>query len=130
MTDPIPPLSGDHEPMTGRDFGEVKADQRRSWQEGDFSRFAALLVQASETLAEDLDLRSGRSVLDVAAGSGNMALACARRNCRVIASDYVLPLLARARDRSVSEGLAFSVVGADAERLPFPDATFDVVVST
>jgi len=108
----------------------VKAGQRRAWDEGDFSRFATLLVQASETLAEELDLRAGQLVLDIAAGSGNTALACARRNCRVVASDYVLSLLRRALARSLAERLEFTVIAADAERLPFREAAFDVVVST
>jgi len=69
-------------------------------------------------------------VLDVAAGNGNAALAAARRGGLVTATDYVDELLGRAGDRASADGLAIELVPADAERLPFDDATFDVVLST
>jgi ubiquinone/menaquinone biosynthesis C-methylase UbiE len=69
-------------------------------------------------------------VLDVAAGNGNVSLAAARRCCDVIATDYVPALLARARERAAADRLAIEFQEADAEALPFQDASFDVVVST
>jgi len=83
-----------------------------------------------EELCEALDLRAGQKVLDVAAGNGNVSLAAARRWCDVIASDYVPALLDRARERAEAERLAIEFREADAEELPFEDASFDVVVST
>jgi ubiquinone/menaquinone biosynthesis C-methylase UbiE len=83
-----------------------------------------------EELCEALDLRSGQSVLDVAAGNGNASLAAARRWCDVTATDYVPALLGRARERAQAERLALSFQEADAEALPFGDKSFDVVVST
>jgi ubiquinone/menaquinone biosynthesis C-methylase UbiE len=82
-----------------------------------------------EELCEALDVRAGRKVLDVAAGNGNIALA-ARRWCDVVAIDYVPALLERARERASAERLPMTFREADAEALPFPDASFDVVVST
>jgi ubiquinone/menaquinone biosynthesis C-methylase UbiE len=69
-------------------------------------------------------------VLDVAAGNGNVSLAAARRWCEVTATDYVPALLDGARARAAAEGLTIAFREADAEALPFPDASFDVVVST
>src|SRR5262249_50082195 len=83
-----------------------------------------------EELCEALDVRAGQKVLDVAAGNGNASLAAARRWCVVVASDYVPELLERARERAGAERLDMTFREADAEALPFPDASFDVVVST
>jgi ubiquinone/menaquinone biosynthesis C-methylase UbiE len=69
-------------------------------------------------------------VLDVAAGNGNVTLAAARRWCEVISTDYVPALLERGRERAAAERLVIDFRQADAEALPFPDASFDVVVST
>jgi ubiquinone/menaquinone biosynthesis C-methylase UbiE len=66
----------------------------------------------------------------VAAGNGNASLAAARRWCRVVASDYVPALLERARERAAADRLEIAFREADAERLPFPDGSFDVVLST
>jgi SAM-dependent methyltransferase len=68
-------------------------------------------------------------VLDVACGSGNAALAAARRFCQVVGVDYVPALLDRARQRAQAEGLEATFQEGDAEDLPFPDASFDVVLS-
>ena len=69
-------------------------------------------------------------MLDVAAGNGNVSLAAARRWCDVVATDYVPALLERARERAAAERLDIEFREADAEALPFPDGSFDVVVST
>ena len=83
-----------------------------------------------ETLCEALDLRSGQRVLDVAAGNGNASLAAARRWCEVVSTDYVPSLLERGRERAAAERLDMRFEEADAEALPFPDASFDAVMST
>jgi len=77
-----------------------------------------------------MDLRAGQTVLDVAAGNGNVTLAAARRGCEVTCTDYVDTLLASARKRAEAEGLHVQFETADAENLPFQDASFDAVVST
>ena len=79
---------------------------------------------------EAADLRAGQRVLDVATGSGNTAIAAARRFCEVTGVDYVPALLARAHERAAVEGLAIDFREGDAEALPFPDASFDVILST
>jgi SAM-dependent methyltransferase len=83
-----------------------------------------------EMLCEAVDLRGGERVLDVAGGNGNASLAAARRFTEVTCTDYVSALLDRARTRAEANRLALEVQPADAEALPFPDASFDVVLST
>ena len=83
-----------------------------------------------ELLAEACDLRWDERVLDVAAGNGNATLAAARRGGRVTSTDYVASLLDRGAERARAERLEVSFQTADAEALPFADASFDVVLST
>jgi SAM-dependent methyltransferase len=108
----------------------VKARQQGAWSSGDYAVVGTTLQIVGEELCEALDIRSGQRVLDVAAGNGNAALAAARRWCEVVATDYVPALLERARERADAERLPIEVRAADAEALPFPDASFDVIVST
>lgn len=108
----------------------VKARQQGAWSSGDYAVIGTTLQIVGESLCEALDLRSGQSVLDVAAGNGNAAIAAARRWCEVTATDYVPALLDRARERAQAERLAIAFHQADAEALPFTDAAFDVVMST
>ncbi|MGH8771811.1 MAG: class I SAM-dependent methyltransferase, partial [Burkholderiales bacterium] len=79
---------------------------------------------------EAVDVQAGQRVLDVAAGNGNATLAAARRGCEVTSTDYVGALLDRAAKRAAAEGLTVEFKEADAEALPFQDASFDVVLST
>jgi ubiquinone/menaquinone biosynthesis C-methylase UbiE len=83
---------------------------------------------SSEDLCEAIDLRAGERVLDVAAGNGNATLAAARRFARVTSTDYVPALLDRGRRRAEAEGLDVTFEVADAEALPYPNASFDVIV--
>jgi ubiquinone/menaquinone biosynthesis C-methylase UbiE len=77
-----------------------------------------------------MDLRSARKVLDVATGHGNAALVAARRFCEVSAIDYVPTMLEDGRKRAAAEGLTVDFQVGDAEEIPFPDASFDYVLST
>jgi ubiquinone/menaquinone biosynthesis C-methylase UbiE len=112
------------------DLTALKTRQQDAWASGDYARIGTTLQIVGENLCEALDVRAGQKVLDVAAGNGNAALAAARRWCDVVATDYVPELLDRARERAAAERLRIRFIEADAEALPFPDARFDVVVST
>jgi ubiquinone/menaquinone biosynthesis C-methylase UbiE len=108
----------------------LKAKQQTAWSSGDYAIIGTTLQIVGEQLAEAMDLHAGQTVLDVAAGNGNVTLAAARRWCDVTSTDYVESLLARGRKRAEAEGLQVKFQIADAENLPFPDAAFDAVVST
>jgi SAM-dependent methyltransferase len=112
------------------DLAAVKAKQQGAWSSGNYAVVGSTLQMIGENLCEAMDLRAGQKVLDVAAGNGNVTLAAARRWCDVTATDYVPALLERARERAAAERLAMAFRTADAEALPFGDATFDAVVST
>jgi SAM-dependent methyltransferase len=107
----------------------VKQRQQKMWASGDFAAVAARIHSMAERLAEAADLVAGSRVLDVATGSGNAALAAARCGCDVVGIDYVPALLDRARERATAEGLELELIEADAEALPFDDASFDAVLS-
>jgi ubiquinone/menaquinone biosynthesis C-methylase UbiE len=112
------------------DFAAIKAKQQATWASGDFAVIGTTLQIVGESLAEAVDVRAGERVLDVAAGNGNATLAAARRFAEVTSTDYVPALLDKGRERALAEGLAVSFQVADAEDLPFADASFDVVLST
>ena len=118
------------EPGAQPDLQALKSRQRAAWASGDYAIVGTTLQIVGEELCESLDVRAGQTVLDVAAGNGNVSLAAARRWCRVVASDYVPELLERARERAAAERLDIQFREADAEALPFPSESFDVVVST
>jgi SAM-dependent methyltransferase len=117
-------------PNATPDFDAIKQRQHATWASGDYAVIGSTLQIVGETLAEAADLRAGERVLDVAAGNGNATLAAARRFAEVTSTDYVEPLLDKARIRAAADGLSVQFRVADAERLPFDDARFDVVMST
>jgi ubiquinone/menaquinone biosynthesis C-methylase UbiE len=111
-------------------LAEIKARQHGVWSSGDYAVVGSTLQIVGEELCEALDLRAGQRVLDIAAGNGNASLAAARRWCDVTSTDYVPALLARGRARAAANGFAIAFQEADAEQLPFENASFDAVVST
>jgi SAM-dependent methyltransferase len=116
-------------PTPAPDFAAVKSRQQNTWASGDFSVVAARIVFQAEHLCETADIQAGWRVLDVATGSGNAAIAAARRGCEAVGIDYVPALLERGRIRAAAEHLDVRFVEGDAEDLPFPDASFDAVLS-
>jgi SAM-dependent methyltransferase len=112
------------------DLAALKSRQQAAWASGDYAVVGTTLQIVGEQLAERLDLRFDERVLDVAAGNGNATLAAARRGCAVTSTDYVPALLEKGAARAHAEGLDVAFATADAESLPYPDASFDAVVST
>ena len=99
----------------GPDYAAIKGRQRQTWASGDYQVIAAIIVPVSERLCDAVDLRAGERVLDVATGSGNTAIAAARRLCEVTGVDYVPALLERGRARADAEGLGVALLEGDGE---------------
>ena len=118
------------QPQSTVDLNAIKARQQKSWSAGDYAVVGATLIIISEQLCEAVDLHSGQSVLDVATGSGNTAIAASRRFCEVTGIDYVPALLEVGRRRADAEHLPVTFQEGDAEHLPVAGASFDVVLST
>jgi SAM-dependent methyltransferase len=112
------------------DFTAIKQRQQATWGSGDYAAIGTTLQIVGETLAEAADVRADQIVLDVAAGNGNASLAAARRYAIVTSTDYVQSLLDKGRARAEAEALQIRFDLADAEALPYADASFDVVLST
>ncbi|SHN64201.1 class I SAM-dependent methyltransferase [Bradyrhizobium erythrophlei] len=112
------------------DLAAIKSRQQAAWSSGNYAVVGTTLQIVGEQLCEALDLRAGSKVLDVAAGNGMVSLAAARRWCEVTSTDYVPALLECGRARATADGLSIEFREADAESLPFDDASFDAVVST
>lgn len=108
----------------------IKARQQQTWAAGDWAMIAWGTVLVGEQLCEAVDLHAGQQLLDVATGSGNTALAAARRWCDATGIDYVPAQLERGRALAAAERLPVTFCEGDAEHIPFPDASFDVVLST
>ncbi len=111
------------------DLVAVTQKQKETWGTGDFNVFALKTMAVADALCAALDPKAGQRVLDVACGSGNVALVTARRHCDVAGIDYVSTLVERAKSRAAAEGTTIDFREADAQALPFPDGSFDVVAS-
>lgn len=112
------------------DLTVIKERQQKAWSAGDYGKVGVRLLLIGELLCEAANLRPGERVLDVACGNGNTSLAAARRFCEITGVDYVPALLEEGQERAAAEGLEVDFREGDAENLPFPDASFDVALST
>ena len=125
MTSPVTERGGTPSPDA-----ELKARHRRMWAAGDYpSMVETWLLPLGPRLVEACGIVPGMHVLDVGAGTGNASIPAAQRGASVTASDLTPELLDAGRRRAEGAGVDLGWVEADAERLPFEDASFDVVIS-
>ncbi len=118
--------------MTNATIGEMdslKAQLKSIWTAGDYDRFSRFMEGGAREFYERLDIVPGCKLLDVACGSGQLALMAAKDGIEVTGVDIAGNLVERARARAQAERLRVRFEEADAEALPFDDASFDVVVS-
>jgi len=113
------------------DFTALKQAHRTMWAAGEYERIARGILPVADQVVRSARIRAGERVLDVACGTGNTALAARARGAAVTGLDLTPELLAVARRRAVADGYDDVVwQEGDAERMPFPDRAFDVVVSS
>src|SRR5215471_13702387 len=108
---------------------QLKEKMRASWMAGDFGQIARYQEKEAAAFVSRLGIPPGARVLDVACGTGNTAIPAARAGARVTGVDIATNLLEQARARAAAEGVDATFQEGDAERLQFPDASFDFVVS-
>lgn len=111
------------------DIATLKQGMRTSWMAGDFGRIAAHTAQEAAEFVARINIAPGARVLDVACGTGNLAIPAAKRGAQVTGVDIAPNTLEQARARAAAEGVAATFDEGDAEQLPYADASFDVVMS-
>lgn len=113
------------------DDATLKAKHRAMWATGDYpSMVETFLLPLGPRLVAAAEIGPAMRVLDVAAGTGNASLPAAQKGADVVASDLTPALLEAGRLRAEALGVELEWVEADAEALPFADASFDVVISS
>jgi ubiquinone/menaquinone biosynthesis C-methylase UbiE len=107
----------------------IKAKMKANWMAGDYGTFAKFMEPGALKLLEDWQIPEGLSLLDVGCGAGQIAIPAARAGISATGVDIAPNLIEQARARAAAEGLKVQFDEGDAEDLPYPDASFDVVVS-
>jgi len=108
---------------------KIKESMRATWMAGDFGVVAKMITSGADAFVDRLSISPGIRVLDIATGTGNLAIPLARKGAAVTGVDIATNLLAQARERAAAENLTATFDEGDAEQLPYEDASFDMVVS-
>jgi len=114
---------------TSSEMSALKTKLRATWIAGDFGQIARFYTDQATEFINRLNLRPGMKVLDVACGTGNLALPAARAGAEVTGVDIAPNLVEQARENAKAEGLKAQFDEGDAEALPYGDASFDAVVT-
>ena len=131
---PVTVVQGDVRPLStarasGPALDPLTERTRNTWIAGNFDRIAQFTAPGAAELIDRLGIRAGERVLDVACGSGNLAVPAARAGAVVTGVDIAPNLVAIARKRAIAEGLEIRFEEGDAEGLPYPTGSFDTVVT-
>jgi SAM-dependent methyltransferase len=113
----------------GPDFDALKTRLRTTWIAGDFGQIAKSYAEGAASFVRGLDLKPGMRVLDVACGTGNLALPAARLGADVTGVDIAPNLIEQARENAKREGLNVKFDEGDAENMPYADGSFDAVIT-
>ncbi len=111
------------------DLAQLKSGMKATWMAGDFGKIAHFTAHEAENFVERIGIPAGAQVLDVACGTGNTSVPAAKAGASVTGVDIATNLLEQARKRAASEQLKIRFEEGDAEDLPFPDSSFDVVLT-
>ena len=111
------------------DMDALKSKLKTVWEAGDFSEVAKHIETVAEEFVNRLDIRPGMKVLDVACGSGNLAIIAAQKGATVTGIDIADNLVEAAKQRADKLGLDIKFEQGDAEAMPYPDDSFDVVMT-
>ncbi len=111
------------------DVSAIKRGQRMMWAQGDYGEISRPIAPVSERLVAMLGAVAGKELLDVATGTGNLAVPAAQAGARVTGLDLTPELLEAARGRAQEQGLEITFLEGDAEQLPFAEDSFDLVAS-
>jgi SAM-dependent methyltransferase len=114
---------------TNTDIDALKARLKATWMDGNYDYFSRFMESSAIEFADRIGVSRGAALLDVACGSGQLALVAARRGARVTGVDIATNSIAAARGRAASEGLDARFDEGDAEALPYADASFDIVAT-
>ena len=114
---------------TQPEMESLKTRLKSMWMAGDFGQIANVIQTSADDFVDRLELKPGDRVLDVACGTGNLAIPAARKGATVTGVDIATNLLEQARSRAEAQGLKIQFDEGDAENLPYADGAFDVVVT-
>jgi SAM-dependent methyltransferase len=114
---------------TGPSIEKIKEGMRAAWMAGDFGVVAKTIAGGAEEFVNRLKIAAGAKVLDVACGTGNLAIPLARKGMAVTGVDIATNLLVQARERAAEGDLKVQFDEGDAEQLPYAEGTFDAVVT-
>ncbi|HUL72191.1 MAG TPA: class I SAM-dependent methyltransferase [Vicinamibacterales bacterium] len=114
---------------TTTDIDTLKARLKATWMDGNYDYFSRFMESSAVDFLDRLGVEPGAALLDVACGSGQLALVASRRGARVTGVDIATNAILAARGRATAEGLDARFDEGDAEALPYADATFDVVTT-
>ena len=111
------------------EMSALKTRLKATWESGDYGVFAKYLEKGALEFFDRLNIPPGTRLLDVGCGAGQLTLPAARKGIQVTGLDLAANLVQQARTKAAAEGLPIQVDEGDAENLPYPDASFDVVMS-